>query len=47
MPIPQVSQQICSRPFGEEALSIARKIIGAGQSEVPGRDACSVMEESV
>ena len=47
MSIPQVSQQICSRPFGEDAQSIARKIIGAGQREVPGRYASSVMEESV
>jgi hypothetical protein len=46
MPTTQVPQQICSRPFGGDELSLVRKIIGDGQGEAPGSDAASWMEES-
>lgn len=33
MPTPPVPEQICSRPFGKDELSIVRKIIRDGQEE--------------
>jgi hypothetical protein len=42
----QVPQQTCSHPFGEDELSLVRKIRSDGQGEAPGSDASSWMEES-
>jgi hypothetical protein len=46
MPTTQIPQQICSRPFGGDELSLVRKIISDGQGEAPGSDAASGMDAS-
>jgi hypothetical protein len=42
----QVPQQMCSRPFRGDELSLVRKIISDDQGEEPRKGASSWMEES-